>query len=538
MYAAFIRKNRLIFLLAISSVARLLIAAFTELGNDEVYYINYAIYPDLSHFDHPPITGWIIQLFSLNLLFDSELFIRLGAVVLGTFNTWFIYLIGKEIKDDTTGWYAALLYTASFYTFVISGIFMMPDAPQTFFWLLTILIFIKAIKNGPDGEGVNRLILFAGISGGLALLSKYTSVFLFTGAGLYFLLFDRKWLIKWQMYAAVIISFLIFLPVIIWNIHYDFISFNFHTDRVEVVKTVLRPDLFAIELGGQIFYNNPVFFALVIAALLAFFKGRFPDHKPELRLLVTTALPVILLFLGFSLFRRTLPHWTGPAYMTMIPLVALFIREETEYGKAGQPITPCIRVAIIVMITIVITALLQINQGWFLNKGIDKNTGKRLGIKDITLDMYGWKQLRTGFEPIYHTDISSGHMRKDAVIIQQRWFPAANIDYYVARPLGIKLLTLAEIERTHKYAWITQYRGGVYPGMDAYYFSSSYDYSDPNNLYKDYFIRIEAPDTIPVYRNNVLVMQHYVWRMRGLLTIPPDHFTGKDLDISSGSLPD
>ncbi|MBW6490332.1 MAG: glycosyltransferase family 39 protein [Lentimicrobium sp.] len=533
MNAAFLQKNRLFLLLAISSVARLLIAAFTELGNDEVYYINYALYPDLSHFDHPPMTGWVIQLFSLNLLFDSELFIRLGAVVTGTLNTWIIFLIGKEIKDETTGWYAALLYTASFYTFVISGIFMMPDAPQTFFWLLTLLLFVKAIKAGPDGKGVNRLILMAGITGGLALMSKYTSVFLFTGAGLYILFFDREWLKKWQLYTAVIISFLIFLPVIIWNIRYDFISFSFHTDRVEVVKNMLRPDLFAIELGGQIFYNNPFVFGLIIAGMLAFFKNRLPEHKSSIRYLLITAAPVILLFLGFSWFRRTLPHWTGPAYMTLIPLAALFLRNFTQKGIDGRLFPPMIKAATGFLVLIIAVALLQISNGWFLNKGIDKDTGKRLGIKDITLDLYGWNQLINGFEPVYKTDTATGRMRKDAVIIQQRWFPAANIDYYVARPMRIKLLTLAEIERTHKYAWITQNRGGFYPGMDAYYFSSSYDYSDPNQLYRDYFIRIEAPDTIPVFRNNVLVMQHYVWRMRGLVTLPPETQTGNNLNISS-----
>lgn len=525
----FLRKYRLWLLLAVSALVRLLIATFTELGNDEVYYINYALYPDLSHFDHPPMTGWIIQLFSLNLLFESESFIRLGAVVLGTLNTLLIYLTGKQLKDEVTGWYAALLYTISFYCFIIAGTFMMPDAPQTFFWLITILLLVKAIKAGPEGKGGGRFLLLAGLTGGLALLSKYTSVFLFTGAGLYILIYDRRWLRKWQVYAAICLSLLLFMPVILWNIRYDFISFAFHSDRVEVVKSVLRPDLFAIEIGGQVFYNNPVFFSLVIFGLISFFKGHFPDQKAELRLLIVTALPVIFLFLGFSLFRRTLPHWTGPAYMTLIPLVALFIREKTTYGKAGDLITPCIRVAMIFMIIVVSAALIQINQGWFLNKGIDKTTGKRLGIKDITLDLYGWEQLHDGFEPIYKQDTASGHMPKDAVILSQRWFPAANLDYYLARPMGIKLLTLAETERTHKYAWITQERGGFYPGMDAYFFSSSYDFVDPAGFYKDYFIRIEKPDTIPVYRNNRLVMYHYVWRLRGLVTIPPDRLTGKDL---------
>jgi len=83
------------------------------LGNDEAYYYTYALYPALSHFDHPPMVGWVIQLFSLNLHFSSEIFIRLAAVLAGTVNTWLMYCIGKQLRDELTGWYAALLYTAS-----------------------------------------------------------------------------------------------------------------------------------------------------------------------------------------------------------------------------------------------------------------------------------------------------------------------------------------------------------------------------------------------------------------------------------------
>lgn len=519
MNATFSHKYRLTLLLFVSAAIRLFLAAFIELGNDEVYYINYALYPDLSHFDHPPMVGWFIQLFCLNLLFDSEAFIRLGAIVAGTLNTWLIYLIGKQLKDGLTGWYAALLYTASIYCFIIAGIFMMPDAPQTLFWLGSIYFMIRLIKAGPESREGGKIMLLTGISAGLALLSKYTSIFLFSGLGFYILFFDRKWLRKWQTYAALFISFLLFLPVIIWNIRYDFISFSFHTERVEVVQTLLRPDLFAIELGGQIFYSNPFVFGLMVAGLIAFWKGRFRQSRAEVRLLIAISIPMILLFLAFSLFRRTLPHWTGPAYMTLIPLAALFLRSLTLKGRKGKWFPPIIKSAIGFLILLITVALLQFSQGWFLNKGINPQTGKRLGIKDITLDMYGWEQLHDGFKPVYEQDTTSGRMSKEAVIIQQRWFPAANLDYYVARPLGITLLTLADLERTHKYAWITQYRGGFHLGMDAYYFSSSYEFSDPNGLYAEYFTSIEPPDTIPVYRNGLLVEYHYVWRMKGMRKI-------------------
>jgi len=91
----FLYKKALFWLVAISIITRVFLAAWLELGNDEVYYWTYALYPDWSHYDHPPMVGWVIQLFSLNLLFDSELFIRLSSVVLMTVNTILIYQMGK-----------------------------------------------------------------------------------------------------------------------------------------------------------------------------------------------------------------------------------------------------------------------------------------------------------------------------------------------------------------------------------------------------------------------------------------------------------
>jgi len=119
-------------------------AAGFNLGNDEAYYYTYALYPALSHFDHPPMVGWAIQLFSLNLHFSSEIFIRMAAVVAGTLNTWLMYAIGRQLHDERTGWYAALLYTASVYGFVIVGVFILPDSPQSVFWLSAILFLLKA----------------------------------------------------------------------------------------------------------------------------------------------------------------------------------------------------------------------------------------------------------------------------------------------------------------------------------------------------------------------------------------------------------
>ncbi|MCK5702916.1 MAG: hypothetical protein KAI29_17255, partial [Cyclobacteriaceae bacterium] len=96
-------KKTLLILVIVSTIVRIIIAASLELSVDEVYYWTYALYPDWSHFDHPPMVGLVIQFFSLNLLFDSELALRLGAIVFSIFNTLIIYSIGKFIKNPLTG---------------------------------------------------------------------------------------------------------------------------------------------------------------------------------------------------------------------------------------------------------------------------------------------------------------------------------------------------------------------------------------------------------------------------------------------------
>ena len=220
-------NKSLLILLSLSFFVRAVLAMIIEFGNDEVYYWTYALYPDWSHFDHPPMVGLVMQLFSLNLTFTSEFALRLSSIIFMTINTVLMYLIGKEVKDKQTGFYAALLYTASIYSFVITGIFILPDTPLVLFTLLSTLHFTKYFKN----KG-NRHIILAGLYSGLAMLSKYSGAFIWIGVGLYIILYARDELKKPSLYVSAFISLICLTPILIWNINNDFISFTFHGDRV------------------------------------------------------------------------------------------------------------------------------------------------------------------------------------------------------------------------------------------------------------------------------------------------------------------
>lgn len=521
----------LVVLIVISTIVRLLIGSYIELGNDEVYYINYALYPDWSHFDHPPMIGWFIQLFTFNLHFNSEVWIRLASIVAGSINTLLLFFIGRKVYDSVTGWYSALLYNISFYGFVITGIFIMPDSPQMLFWLLTILLMLLSFEhskksNANTSKQSALYFLLAGLTLGFALLSKYTSAFLILGTLLYFIK-NISFFKKWHVYAALVIAFVCFIPVLIWNQQNGFISFTFHSNRIEVNDNLFRLDSFITELTGQALYNNPFVFILIIAGVVTILYKKLLVKNDYANLLIYIGLPMILTFLGISLFRSTLPHWTGPAYVTLIPVAAIWLRHKSEYGRVGKVIPKYAQFALAFFLLILTLAILQFSHGIIFNKGINPYTGKRKGLKDITLDMYGWKQLEAQFSELNQTDLANGVMDSNAVIISHRWFPAANIDYYVAQPNSIDVLTLAPIERTHKYAWITALKGGYKIGMDAYFISSSYDFQDPHHLYTEYF-NILPPDTLSIYRKDLLVEYFYVWRMKDMKKLPPDDYLVKD----------
>jgi 4-amino-4-deoxy-L-arabinose transferase-like glycosyltransferase len=495
-------------LLAASALIRGFIAGFIELGNDEVYYLTYAKFPAFSHFDHPPMVGVVIQIFTLNLTFDSEFFIRLAAVVLGTLSTGLMFLTGRLIKNPLTGLYAALLFSASFYGFVLSGTFILPDAPQVFFWLLTLYLLLLIL---PDRELLRKsrtLFPVAGVVAGLAMLSKYHSVFLITGIFFYILFYNRKWFGAKEIYVAFLVFLMLCLPVVLWNVDNDFISFTYHENRVSITASGLQPQYFLTEIAGEFFYNNPVNVVIILIAFIALIRRKQfirPDYK---RIILWISIPLVLVFISFSLFRSTLPHWTGPGYLGFILIAAAYLSEPKRPDLKLRLIPWPVTMALVFILLVTVAVMGQIRYGWV--------PLTRWKVADISHDLTGWRQLGGKFAPIAKSDVDQGRMKAGSPILTFRWFPAANLDYYVGGPVNKPVYALGTLERIHKYHWINQLRGNLKQGSDAYYIALSDDYEDPVSLYGALYDTIMPADTICITRGSELVRKAFVYRLSGL----------------------
>lgn len=510
----------LIVLLAVSAVVRAVLASVVELGNDEVYYWTYALFPQWSYFDHPPMVGWMIHLTTFGLNFNSEILVRFAAIIAGTINTWLIFRIGTKLRDELTGWYAALLYSASIYGFIITGVFILPDTPQSVFWLSALLLMINTISAEKITGKEKLQMIFTGILLGLAMLSKYTTVFLWMGFLITIIFTNRRWLRSGWFYLSNILAALLFTPVILWNVSNNFISFSFHENRVDNGMALFDPGTFFTELGGEILYNNPVNYILILIAVI-FVVRHFRTRKDNrIVLLLAVSLPLIITFLTIALFQNTLPHWNAMGISSLVPLAALFIRHKV----AKDRIMPgSVLASLLVLILVITVGVTQIYTGLISLKQKDESIANE-GISDISLQVYGWRQLSKEFNTIRRNAEVNNRIEKNAPIISYRWFPAANLHYYLAWPGNLKMLAIGNLEQIHHYAWINEEEGGFKLNSDAWFITSSREYRRPNSFSNAYFRQISEPDTVMITRSGKPAYYFLVYQMRDMQVKPPVPF--------------
>lgn len=497
-------KSSLGKLIIFSTIIRIIIACSIELGNDESYYFTYALQPDWNHFDHPPMVGLFIQFFTINLLWVNDVSMRLTAIISAAICTWLIAQCGKILRNESTGFIAALLYTSSIYTSIIAGVFILPDSPQLVFWLASILVILKLLNN-PENKQIKKLFLALGALIGLACMSKVHAIFIWFGFGMFILLHERKWLKNINLYLSVFISIVIISPILYWNFQNEFITWQFHSERVEIKNSGIDFDSFLTTTLGQLFYNNPINVVIGFIAVVVSFKSIQFIHKKYKTILLWLGLPIILVTTFVSLFRTTLPHWSGPGFISLIILSAAYIDwKRNEISK--RYFSSWINSSIILICFIVVAGIYVIN---FYPGALSNKTNNETGRDDTTLDMYGWVDFKNVFE-----DFLKQENITEKNIIINNWYPASHILYYVAKPLQLKVIGVGNIQDLHKFVWLNKQEGVVKKHEDALFITVSNYFQDPNVLYKNHFQSIQLLKKIPQYRGGKLARYFYIYKLK------------------------
>ncbi|MFV5694539.1 hypothetical protein ACM55G_03740 [Flavobacterium sp. LB3P122] len=165
----------------------------------------------------------------------------------------------------------------------------------------------------------------------------------------------------------------------------------------------------------------------------------------------------------------------------------------------------------IFILIITISGILLIN--YFPGTLGDKKE-KTFGKGDVTLDMYDWNFFKNEFQKTYKKDIQSGKTAT-TFIINNKWFPGAHIDNYIAQPMHLDFIAVGKLEDIHTYQWLNKYRKKLKYGDDAYFITVSSNFSDPQQQYKMMFKKINPPVIIQQFRNKKHARNMLVYLLEG-----------------------
>lgn len=502
-------KKKLFYLILVCALIRIVIALVLELGNDEVYYYTYALHLQSSYFDHPPGVALLIKLFTLNLALPQQFFIRLGSLVCAAIGTVLAFSTGRLVRNERSGWIAAILYNTSIYSSIIAGTFILPDSPQVVFWLAALYFMLTIVKQRSQNISVPFVNWIAfGAMAGCCIMCKVHGVFLWGGFGLYAIFCDRKVFGAPGFYVAALVTAIVIFPVFWWNYQNHFVTWNYHSKRVEGIH--LDKDSFIQAFFGQVFYNNPVNVIITVVAIInqkrrLFLKTHFSW------LLLFTGLPMIAVVTVMSLFNSVLPHWSGPGFLTLSFFAAVYIEKKLPAEKVFKlPLVLKLSAGLILIVCVAGILLIKLFPGTIGSKNPDK-----LGEGDFTLDMYGWKKFNTDFSVWRGQEESKYHFSADIKFVSNKWFPASHIEYYIARPANTFVVGIGKPEDLHQFAWLNQYRPGLQPKENALCIVPTNYPSDPLKDYAKYFSSVQLLKVFPQYRNNKICRNFKIYLLQG-----------------------
>lgn len=307
-------------LVAFAFLLRLVYITQVELLPEDAYYWNYAQHLDLGYLDHPPMVAWLIWL-GTAICGDTQFGVRIGALCCAAVASLFAYRLTRNLFGEQSALVALVLMQILPF-FFLAGMLMTPDAPLTATWAASLYFLERALL-----AGKGRAWLLAGVSIGLGLISKYTIAMLMPVAFLFVILDppSRRWLLRWEPYAALVIALLLFSPVIIWNAQHEWASFAFQTSRrlAETPRFALHRLIISVLV------------LLTPTGLLTLLVSRFtgaislPNEGEGVRrswlfMRLATLVPLSV-FAVFSLRHDVKIDWTGALWLGAVPALAASI---------------------------------------------------------------------------------------------------------------------------------------------------------------------------------------------------------------------
>ena len=277
--------------------------------------------------EKPPLFFWM-QALSMKMFGINEFAARFPNAIIGIFTLLTLYFIGKRLYDEKFGLIWSLAYLGSFlpHIYFKSGII---DPLFNFFIFLTVIFLAKSIKENNNDKGL-KFALFAGISAGLATLTKGPVGLLIAGISvlIYWASVKFKRRLDWRNILAFSISCLVitslwFVPEMInngfWFIR-EFLKYQ--------AELFLKP---GAGHSGPIYYHFIVVFLgcfpISCLALPILFRKEKWSSDPGKYFLKWMLILFWVVMILFSVVKTKIVHYSSLSYFPLSYFASYFVYE-------------------------------------------------------------------------------------------------------------------------------------------------------------------------------------------------------------------
>ena len=284
-----------------------------DLVPDEAYYWDWGRQPAWCYFSKPPMIAWLNTVTQF-LGGTTAPWVRTPAVVLGTVSLLVTWLLARRFWGERAGFFAVVLGATAPGAPALNTLLTI-DAPLIACWSVALYALWRAIEptdTAPDASPVNRtgwwaLYALAGLLGVLSkqmmlILPVLALVFVFTSPA------DRRWRRCPAMYLWLTAPLLALIPLLWWNIRYDWITVQHTAHHFEGPPWQWAQGLkFAGEfIGGQLAVIGPVSAFILVVAACGWREVR-ADRRQWFSWVMTV--PALVVILTMSLRQRVNPNW-------------------------------------------------------------------------------------------------------------------------------------------------------------------------------------------------------------------------------------
>lgn len=309
------------------SFARLLYLTLgpTDLFLEEAQYWLWSTELDWSYYSKPPLVAYL-NFLSTSVFGHTEWAIKFNAISMGLVFTLFVYAIANTFFNDPRKAFLTSLLVYSLPFFHTTFNFFLTDAPLLAAWSGATFYYLKAIESNQIKDWT-----LLGICCGLGLLSKYTMVLFAPLVFIHLFWFHRERLLQKGPYVTFLVAAFFLLPVLIWNIQMDFISFHHVASIGKASLSVSKRLMFVSEyLGGQIAIVSPFLFPFLAISIFKALKSK--DSKEAF--LALGPVLIFLFFLVYAFTKRVEVNWSVFAYCS-VPILMVQQFEKLKNKKLG-----------------------------------------------------------------------------------------------------------------------------------------------------------------------------------------------------------